>query len=95
MYWQNQKGRIILIATTRILEIGGGERMNLSPTALAFPNAQFFNFYLARSVVENGQRLGIAADFSYFGCEAGDIMTTHERNAPGSYDYAVVHGVYA
>jgi SAM-dependent methyltransferase len=83
------------IDTARVLEIGGGDGMNLLSMASAFPEAQFFNFDLAPSAIEKGQRLGIAAGLTNFSCEVGDIVTMHERIAPGSYDYVIVHGVYA
>jgi Methyltransferase domain/Predicted methyltransferase regulatory domain len=83
------------IDTARVLEIGGGDGMNLLSMASAFPDAQFFNFDLAPSAVEKGHKLGIAAGLTNFRCEVGDITAMDDRIAPGSYDYVIVHGVYA
>lgn len=83
------------IDTARVLEIGGGDGMNLLSMASAFPEAQFFTFDLAPSAVEKRHTLGIAAGLANFRCEVGDIMMIHERIAPRSYDYVIVHGVYA
>jgi len=78
----------------RVLEIAGGDGLNLLAMGAAFPGAQFLSFDLAASAVEQGQALLAASGLDNVRIETGDIV-----EAAGSmdepFDYVIAHGLYA
>ena len=83
------------VETARVLEIGGGDGMNVIAMAAAYPRAQFLNVDLAAVPVAKGAALIAAAGLTNVRSEAGDILDLRAQIAPGSYDYIIAHGVYA
>ncbi len=83
------------VETARVLEIGGGDGLNLLSMAAAFPHARFFNFDLAPRPVERGAKLAVAAGLTNIRIEVGDIMNMAGKIPAGSYEYIIAHGVYA
>lgn len=82
------------VATARVLEIGGGDGMNVIAMAVSRPGAQFVNFDLAEAPIMRGrawiERLGLANCHM----EVLDILDAAER-LQGKFDYIIAHGVYA
>lgn len=82
------------IAGARVLEIGGGDGMNLLALAAAWPEAHFTNFDLAPTAVARGERWRALAGIENAEMRVLDILTAAEH-LDGPYDYIVAHGVYA
>ncbi len=80
--------------TARVLEIGGGDGLNLIAMAAIYPRARFYNFDLAASPVARGQALIAAAGLDNVRVEVGDILDAVET-LDGPFDYVIAHGVYA
>ena len=82
------------IATARVLEIGGGDGMNLIALAAAYPKARFLSFDLAASAVASGKLAIARAGLSNVQVEVGDILDA-VRDLTQKFDYVICHGVYA
>ncbi len=82
------------VATARVLEIGGGDGVNLIAMAAAYPQAQFHNFDLSAVAIARGNALIRAAGLTNIVNEVGDIMVAAQA-MQGQYDYVITHGVYA
>ncbi len=82
------------IETARVLEIGGGDGVNLIALASAYPDAQFLSTDLAHSAVARGQALVARSGLKNVRVEQGDILEDAETMA-GQFDYVISHGVYA
>ncbi len=82
------------IATARVLEIGGGDGMNLIAMAAAYPDAEFLSFDLAAVPVARGKAIAAAAGTGNVRIEVGDILDA-ARDLEGPFDYISAHGVYA
>lgn len=82
------------VATARVLDIGGGDGVNLIAMAAAYPQATFHNFDLSPVAIARGNALIYAAGLTNIVNEVGDIMLA-AREMPGQYDYVIAHGVYA
>jgi len=80
--------------TARVLEIGGGDGMNLIAMAAAYPNAEFLSFDLAHAPVARGQAIIAASGLTNVRVEIGDILDA-ARDLEGPFDYISAHGVYA
>ncbi|MEO0463955.1 MAG: class I SAM-dependent methyltransferase [Pseudomonadota bacterium] len=82
------------IASARVLEIGGGDGMNVIAMAVSYPHGDFTNFDLAAEPIARGQawveRLGLN------NCKMLelDILGAAEQ-LEGEFDYIIAHGVYA
>jgi len=83
------------VETARVLEIGGGDGLNLIAMGAAFPHGKFLSFDLAPSAVKRGNDLAALAGLDNVQVVVGDILDMHTRVAPASYDYIIAHGVYA
>lgn len=81
-------------ATARVLDIGGGDGMNVLSMAEALPCARFLNFDLAMTPVARGQAIAAAAGLTNVRIEVGDILEA-ARELEGPFDYIIAHGVYA
>lgn len=81
-------------ATARVLDIGGGDGMNLLSMAEGLPGAQFLNLDLAPTPVARGQAIAAAAGLANVRIEVGDILAA-ARDLDGPFDYIIAHGVYA
>lgn len=82
------------IATARVLEIGGGDGMNLLALAAAHPDAQFVGFDLAPTAIERGERWRRLAGIDNAELRVLDILDAGDR-LDGSFDYIIAHGIYA
>lgn len=80
--------------TARILEVGCGDAMNLLAMAAAAPDATFFGFDLAPTVIARGQSRADAAGLSNVWLEVRDLMDAQHMLA-GEFDYIIAHGLYA
>nr|WP_281064976.1 class I SAM-dependent methyltransferase [Asticcacaulis solisilvae] len=82
------------VETARVLEIGGGDGANVIAMAAAYPDGRFLNFDLAASAVARGQALLKEAGLTNVRVEVGDILDAAE-SLTETFDYIIVHGVYA
>jgi SAM-dependent methyltransferase len=80
--------------TARVLEIGGGDGMNLIAMAAAYPDAEFLSFDLAQAPVARGQAIIAASGLTNVRVEMLDILDA-ARDLEGPFDYISAHGVYA
>jgi SAM-dependent methyltransferase len=78
----------------RVLEIAGGDGVNLIAMAAAYPDAEFLSFDLSAAAVERGEALARAAGLANVRVETGDVIAAAETMA-GAFDYIIVHGLYA
>ena len=83
------------IATARILEIGGGDALNLLAVAAAYPQVTGLSFDLAGTAVERGRRWAALAGIGSVAIEQMDLLDAAAGAIAGEYDYIVAHGVYA
>lgn len=82
------------VETARILDIGGGDGMNLLAMAEALPDARFLSIDLAERPVARGRAIAEAAGITNVRVEVGDILDA-ARSLDEPFDYVVAHGVYA
>lgn len=82
------------IETARVLEIGGGDGVNIIAMAAAYPRAQFHNFDLSSAAIARGDALIRAAGLTNVVNRVGDIMVAADT-LEGPFDYVIAHGVYA
>lgn len=81
-------------ATARVLEIAGGDGVNLISMAAALPDARFLSFDLSTAAVTRGLGLVKAAQLENIVVGAGDLLDAAE-NLGGPFDYIIAHGLYA
>lgn len=81
-------------ATARVLEIAGGDGVNLIAMAVELPHARFVSFDLSVRAVERGDALVRAAGLENVRVEVGDVLAAAER-MEGPFDYVIAHGLYA
>ncbi|MEZ5749076.1 MAG: class I SAM-dependent methyltransferase [Caenibius sp.] len=82
-------------ARSRILEIGGGNCMNLIALATAWPQCDAHGFDLSSLAIARGQEIAGAAGLDNVTLVVEDIMVARTRYPARSFDYVIVHGVYA
>lgn len=82
------------IETARVLEIGGGDGVNVIALAAAFPDARFHNLDLSSVAISRGNRLIAAGGLTNMVNEVGDIVEA-AQSFEGQFDYVIAHGVYA
>jgi hypothetical protein len=82
-------------ANCRILEIGGGNCMNLIAIAAAYPQCDAHGFDLSSVAIGRGQQTIKAAGLGNVTLTVEDILNAGERYAARSFDYVIAHGVYA
>ena len=82
------------MACARVLEIGGGDCLGLIAFAAAWPDSRCCGFDLAASTIERGRAIAGPA-VPNVALDVADILTAHECYAAGTFDYVIVHGVYA
>jgi hypothetical protein len=83
------------VATARVLEIAGGDGLNLITMAAAYPGMACQGFDLAETAVERGRALIAAAGLTNVELQVCDILDACARYPAGSFDYIIAHGVYA
>lgn len=82
------------VETARVLEIGGGDGVNLIGMAAAYPNATFYNFDLSAAAIARGAALIRATGLTNIRMEVGDILDA-VGSLEGPFEYVIAHGVYA
>lgn len=82
------------IETARVLEIGGGDGMNLLAMAVAYPQARFTSFDLAETAIARGRDWRDALGVANLELMVLDILDAAGR-LDGQFDYIIAHGVYA
>ncbi len=80
---------------SRILEIGGGDCLNLLSFAAMWPECSAHGFDLSQIAIERGVRIAETAGLDNVSLVVEDIVEAHRRYPAGSFDYVIVHGVYA
>lgn len=82
------------VETARVLEIGGGDGMNLLALGVAWPQAEFVSFDLAATAVARGRRWRELAGIGNVRIDQLDILDAAEA-LDDPFDYIIAHGVYA
>ena len=77
----------------RVLEIGGGDGINVINMAVAAPGSEFVNYDLSSVAVADGRSLVQDIGIQNMRMEAMDILDAGEDL--GQFDYIIAHGVYA
>jgi methyltransferase-like protein len=77
----------------RVLEIACADGGNIIPMACELPGSSFRGFDLARTVVENGQRLIADLELSNIRIDQMDLMDAGPEL--GEFDYIIAHGLYS
>lgn len=79
----------------RILEIGGGDCLNLLSFAAIWPECEAHGFDLSEVAIDRGAALAQGAGLAHVALAVEDILAAHRRYAARSFDYVILHGVYA
>lgn len=80
---------------SRILEIGGGNCVNLIAMAAMWPGCDAHGFDLSANAIARGQEIAAASGLGNVTLAVEDICEAHHRYPAGSFDYVIAHGVYA
>ena len=83
------------IATARVLEIGGGDALNLLAVAAAYPQVSGLSFDLAATAVECGRSWAGLAGIDKVAIEQMDLLDAAAGALTVEWDYVIAHGVYA
>lgn len=78
---------------SRVMEIGGGDAVNLVSMAMAAPEAEFYSFDLSARAVEAGRDLVRRVGLANVHVEQADLCDIPAEW--GRFDYIIAHGVYA
>ena len=76
-----------------VLEIGGGNAINLVSMALGLPEARFLSVDISEQAVKDGQELLRVTGVTNVACKAVDLRDIPDSAGP--FDYVIAHGVYA
>jgi len=79
--------------TSRVLEIGCGDGLNLMSMAVGAPQASFTGLDLAEAPIAYGCALAEAANIKNVTLKAQDV--TKVGKDLGAFDYIIAHGIYA
>ncbi len=82
------------VATARVLEIGGGDGLNLIALGTAYPDARFLSFDLSAQAVRRGKGIVKDLGLDHVMVELGDVVEV-ARDLTQEFDYIICHGVYA
>jgi SAM-dependent methyltransferase len=82
------------LATARILEIGGGDGLNLLAMAHGWPDARFLSFDFSREATARGKAMLASSGLRNIRIELGDILDA-ARDLSAEFDYVIAHGVYS
>ena len=83
------------IDRARVLEIGGGDAMNLIALGAAYPHTTCLSFDLSAKAVERGREWLAAAGIGNVEVRELDILDAAAGAIEGEWDYVIAHGVYA
>ena len=79
----------------RILEVGGGDCLNLLAMADVFPGCEAHGFDLSERAIAQGQSYVDGAGLANATLRVADILDAATIYPAGHFDYVIVHGVYA
>jgi tRNA1(Val) A37 N6-methylase TrmN6 len=82
-------------ARARILDIGGGDGLNLLAVAAAYPGCDAHGFDLSSAAIARGQAMADSGGFANVTLAVENILEAHRRYPARSCDYVTAHGVYA
>ncbi len=82
------------IATARVLELGGGDGLNLAAMAAAYPQMQCLSIDIAPQPVLIGRALAAMAGIDNLRVEVADVLDAAAA-LEGPFDYVIAHGLYA
>lgn len=82
------------VATARVLDIGGGDGINVLAMAEALPDARFLSIDLAERPVVRGRAIAAAAGITNVRIDVADILDA-AQTLDEPFDYVIAHGVYA
>lgn len=85
----------VIPSRARILEIGGGDCLNLLAMATAWPGCEAHGFDLSETAIARGRRLVDAAGLTNVQLVVEDIVAATRRYPARAFDYVIAHGVYA
>lgn len=77
----------------RVLDIGGGDGMNIIGMALTHPGSQFVGVDLSGSAIERGQQVVEALGLANVRLFQADVADFDPGSEP--FDYAIAHGLYS
>jgi ubiquinone/menaquinone biosynthesis C-methylase UbiE len=77
----------------RVLDVGGGDGMNIIGMAVTYPDSEFVSFDLSQSAVERGQEVIQGLGLSNVRLFAADVTSVDVGQ--GSFDYLIAHGFYS
>lgn len=80
---------------SRILEIGGGDCLNLLSFAAMWPQCEAHGFDLSEVAIARGVRFAQGAELENVALAVEDIIEAHHRYPARAFDYVILHGVYA
>jgi len=80
--------------TARVLDIAGGDGVNVLAMAAAYPEGHYLNIDLASSAIDRGNVLRDESGLDMVRIELTDILDAAET-MEGEFDYVVAHGIYA
>ena len=80
---------------SRILEIGGGDCLNLLSFAAIWPECEAHGFDLSEVAIARGVRFARTAGLENVALVVEDIIKAQQRYPARSFDYVILHGVYA
>ncbi len=80
---------------SRILEIGGGDCLNLLSFAAMWPECEAHGFDLSEVAIARGVRFAQGAGLENVALVVEDIMEAQHRYPARAFDYVILHGVYA
>ncbi|NLR72748.1 methyltransferase domain-containing protein [Novosphingobium sp. ERN07] len=83
------------VQEARILEIGGGNCVNLIAMAAMWPGCDAHGFDLSETAIARGQEIVDASGLTNVTLAVEDICEAHHRYPAGAFDYVIAHGVYA
>jgi Methyltransferase domain/Predicted methyltransferase regulatory domain len=79
----------------RVLEVGGGNCVNLMSLAAIYPACEAHGFDLSETAIAHGEEIRKAAGLGNVTLRIADILEAPQLYPAGSFDYVIVHGVYA
>jgi hypothetical protein len=79
----------------RILEVGGGDCLNLLAMADVYPGCDAHGFDLSERAIAQGQAIVDRAALANVHLRVADILDAATIYPAASFDYVIVHGVYS
>lgn len=77
----------------RLLDIGGGDAMNVIAMAVTHPGSEFVSFDLSQSAVRRGQAAIDALGLTNVSVQVADVQSFDP--GPEPFDYIIAHGFYS